>query len=203
MKSIKYVRVSTQEQNTARQTRTDDLTLIDICSGSTSFNERKQGSKVLKMARNNEISAVNVHSIDRLGRNTLDILNTIQELTKLGVNVVSEKEGLQTLINGKENPVSKLMINILATLSEFELNRIKERQMEGIAEAKKRGVYKSNGGNKPKETVKQFISKKANAKCYKLIKTGSSLRNASRLSEVSLGTAQKISKYMNEGLLGN
>ena len=46
----------------------------------------------MHMLENGDLDTLNVHSIDRLGRNTLDILNTIQELTNLGVNVVSEKE---------------------------------------------------------------------------------------------------------------
>ncbi len=196
MKTIKYIRVSTSEQNTERQ-ETSDLMLIDKCSGTIPFAERKQGFKLLKMANNSDIKEVKVHSIDRLGRNTLDILNTIQELTKLGVNVVSQKEGLSTLLpNGKENPTSKLMINILATLSEFELNMIKERQKEGIANAKAKGVYKSNGGNKPKETVKQFLSKKANAKCLRELKNGNSIRRSASISGVSTTTAQKIKKLM-------
>ena len=140
---------------------------------------------------------MHVHSIDRLGRNTIDILNTIQSLTDIGINVVSEKEGLSTLINGKVNPTSKLIINILATLSEFELNRIKERQSEGIAKAKARGVYKTNGGNKPIETNEQFLNKDKNNKCYKFIKQGESLRRASALAGVSLGTASKINKMIN------
>lgn len=200
MKTIKYARISTKEQNAERQLKTDGLSLVDVCSGSTLFKKRKEGSKVLKMASSGEIDTLHVHSIDRLGRNTIDILNTIQELTKLGVNVVSEKEGLQTLINGKENPVSKLMINILATLSEFELTRIKERQAEGIANAKKRGAYKANGGKKP-ETIETFINKKKNAKCLRLLKQGNSLRVSASLAGVSLGTSQKISKYMKEGLI--
>lgn len=200
MKAVRYIRVSTSEQNTARQEKTDDLTLIDKCSGSISFKERKNGLKVFKMAQNGDIDTLNVHSIDRLGRNTLDIMQTIQELTDLGVNVVSEKEGLSTLIDGKENPLSKLIINILATLSEFELNRIKERQTEGIAEAKKRGVYKANGGNKQKETIEQFLNKKKNKKCYNLLKANGSLRTSAKLSEVSLGTSQKIKKMMLAGV---
>ena len=76
---------------------------------------------------------MHVHSIDRLGRNTLDIMQTIQDFTSKGINVVSTKEGLQTLINGKENPIAKMMIGILGTLAEFELARGKERQAEGIA----------------------------------------------------------------------
>jgi DNA invertase Pin-like site-specific DNA recombinase len=199
-RTLKYIRVSTHEQNNARQLRGDMPEIEEECSGSVPFKVRKKGSIVLKMAQEGKLDSLHVQSIDRLGRNTLDIMQTIQELTNLGVNVVSEKEGLQTLINGKENPVSKLIINILATLSEFELNRIKERQAEGIAEAKKRGAYKKNGG-KPKETNEQFLSKKGNAKCYDLLKTGSSIRTAALLSKVSTGTSQKISKMIKDGLI--
>jgi DNA invertase Pin-like site-specific DNA recombinase len=201
MKTVKYIRVSTLEQNIDRQANTDVLTFIDKCSGSISFKDRKYGSKLFKMAQKNEFETLNVHSIDRLGRNTLDIMQTIQELTDLGINVVSEKEGLSTLNNGKENPTSKLIISILATLSEFELNRIKERQAEGIAEAKKRGAYKINGGNKKKETVKEFLSKSNNSKCFKHLKGGASVRTSAKLSGVSNGTAQKIKKMMNEGVI--
>ncbi|MET6990053.1 recombinase family protein [Sediminicola arcticus] len=199
-RTLKYTRVSTTEQNDARQLNEDMPMLSDKCSGSIPFREREKGSIVLEMAQERNLDALHVQSIDRLGRNTLDIMQTIQELTDLGVNVVSEKEGLQTLINGKENPVSKLIINILATLSEFELNRIKERQAEGIAEAKKRGAYNTNGG-KPAETIEQFLSKKGNAKCFKLLKTGTSVRTASKLAEISTGTSQKISKMIKDGLI--
>ena len=107
-KKVKYIRVSTMEQNIERQVSGDTEVLIDKCSGSIPFAERKSGSMLLKRAEEGELNCVEVHSIDRLGRNTIDIMNTIQELTKLGVNVISEKEGLSTLINGKENPTSKL-----------------------------------------------------------------------------------------------
>lgn len=201
MKAIKYVRVSTLEQNTKRQLQTDLNTYVDKCSGAIPFKERKNGAKVFKMANNNEFDTLNVHSVDRLGRNTVDILNTIQELTDLGINVISEKEGISTLINGKVNPTAKMMISLLATLSEFELSRIRERQLEGIAEAKKRGAYKINGGNKPKETPKQFLTKSRNAKCFKLLKSGASIRTSAKLSEVSNGTAQKIKKMMLGGIV--
>tara|TARA_R110000803_G_C11987103_1_gene321472 strand:- start:2298 stop:2897 length:600 start_codon:yes stop_codon:yes gene_type:complete len=195
MKELKYIRVSTAEQNTERQENNAN-TLIDKCSGSIPFKERKQGSKLLKMAQDGSINTIKVHSIDRLGRNTLDILNTIQSLTDLGVNVISEKEGLSTLIDGKENPTAKLIINILATLSEFELNMIKERQREGIANAKAKGVYSSNGGNKQTETATEFLSKSKNAKCLKELKNGNSIRRSASISGVSNTTAQKIKKLM-------
>jgi DNA invertase Pin-like site-specific DNA recombinase len=154
------------------------------------------------MAKEGKIDTLLVHSIDRLGRNTLDILQTIQEFTNLGVNVKSEKEGLETLIEGKENPIAKLMINIMATLSEFERERILERQAEGIQRAKERGVYKTNGGNKQPLSIEAFLNKEKNAKCLKELRRGESLRRAASLADVSLGTAQKVSRLaVAEGLM--
>ena len=123
-------------------------------------------------------------------------MQTIQNLTDEGINVISIKEGLQTIVDGKVNPVAKMMVGILGTLAEFELSRIKERQLEGIAKAKARGTYKTNGGNKPKESIEQFLNKKANKKCYNLLEQGNSLRAASKLAGVSLGTASKINKII-------
>ena len=198
MEDVKYIRVSTPEQNPARQK--DDLkAYIDICSGSISFRDRENGEKLIKHAQLGYINSVQVQSIDRLGRNTIDILNTIQLLTKLQVNVISQKEGLNTLLeNGSENPTAKLMVGILGTLAEFELSRIKERQAEGIAKAKARGVYKTNGGNRTKETKSKFLSKKKNALCLKELKRGNSVRRSALLSGVSLMTAQKVKNYMSQ-----
>ena len=208
MNAVKYIRVSTKEPITAGQTikNTPDgntvLEVVDKCSGSIPFNKRDNAPKVLKTANEGKIDTLLVHSIDRLGRNTLDILQTIQEFTKLGVNVKSEKEGLETLIEGKENPIAKLIINIMATLSEFERERILERQAEGIQKAKKRGVYKTNGGNRVPLTLQEFFNKEKNAKCLKELKRGESLRRAAALAGVSLGTAQKVSRLATaEGML--
>jgi DNA invertase Pin-like site-specific DNA recombinase len=200
MNAVKYIRVSTKEPIIAGQTikNTPDgntvLEVVDKCSGSIPFNKRENAPKVLKTANEGKIDTLLVHSIDRLGRNTIDILQTIQEFTKLGVNVKSEKEGLETLIEGKENPIAKLMINIMATLSEFERERILERQAEGIQKAKERGVYKTNGGNRVPLTLQEFFNKEKNVRCLKELKRGESLRRAAALAGVSLGTAQKISK---------
>ena len=198
MEDVKYIRVSTPEQNPARQK--DDLKpYVDICSGSIPFRDREQGEELIKHAQLGYINSVHVQSIDRLGRNTIDILNTIQLLTKLQVNVISQKEGLNTLLeNGTENPTAKLMVGILGTLAEFELTRIKERQAEGIAKAKARGVYKTNGGNRSVETKTKFLSKKKNALCLKELKRGNSVRRSALLSGVSVITARKVKNYMLE-----
>ncbi|WP_445758017.1 recombinase family protein [Polaribacter sp.] len=190
----KYIRVSTIEQNTDRQTNFEGLTYIDKCSGSTPFNERNEAKRLLA---NNSITEVHVHSIDRLGRNTLDIMQTIQNFTSKGINVVSEKEGLQTIINGKENPIAKLMIGILGTLAEFELSRSKERQSEGIAEAKKKGVYVGRSVGS-KESTEQFLNKKLSQTIIRHLKAKESIRRAAKLAGASVGTVQKVKELLGQ-----
>jgi len=194
---VKYIRVSTTEQNTDRQSDFNGLTYIDKCSGSIAFKDRTEASKLLA---NTEVTEVLVHSIDRLGRNTLDIMQTIQDFTNRGINVISEKEGLQTLINGKENPVAKMMIGILGTLAEFELNRIKERQMEGIAKAKQKGVYA--GRNKgSKESLEVFLNKASTRLIIRNLKKGESIRRTAKLSSASVGKVQKVKKLLNDKVI--
>lgn len=191
----KYIRVSTTEQNTDRQNQSfNGLTYIDKVSGSIAFKERPQAKKLLS---NEDITEVYVHSIDRLGRNTLDIMQTIQNFTSKGINVVSEKEGLQTIVNGKENPIAKMMIGILGTLAEFELNRLKERQAEGIANAKKKGVYIGRKVGTT-ESIEQFLSKKSTQAIMRYLKANESIRRTAKLSGTSVGTVQKVKKILVE-----
>ena len=203
---VHYIRVSTAEQNTARQKEVvfGAIVFEENESGLNAFKMRSKGAEIWAMAEANELEELHVHSIDRLGRNTLDILNTIQFLTSKGVNVISKKEGLCTMVDGKENPIAKLMVGILATLSEFEVNRMKERQKEGIAKAKEKGVYKENGKHPKRipETDEVFIAKKTSKIVLKHLKSGESLRRTAKLADVSLGTAQKVSAVaMRLGLL--
>ena len=198
MENVKYIRVSTPEQNTTRQ-KDGLISIVDICSGSVPFEKRKGGAELMRKVQSGFVGSVSVQSIDRLGRNTLDILTTIKWFTKQGVNIISQKEGLQTLLkDGTENPTAKLMIGILGTLAEFELSRIRERQAEGIAKAKARGVYKTNGGNRSVETKTTFLSKKKNALCLKELKRGNSIRRSALLSGVSVITARKVKKYITD-----
>jgi DNA invertase Pin-like site-specific DNA recombinase len=199
-KEVHYKRVSTNGQNAERQESIvfGAVVMEETISGSIEFGKRTKGMEILKLAEAGELETLHVHSIDRLGRNTLDILNTIQYLTSKGVNVKSNKEGFQTMVDGKENPIAKMMIGILATLSEFELYRIKERQTEGITKAKERGVYKTNGGNLKALTNEQFLAKSSTKKIIKYYLQGNSLRATAKLSEYSLSTVQKAVKIYEE-----
>tara|TARA_R110000782_G_scaffold189074_1_gene279050 strand:- start:230 stop:823 length:594 start_codon:yes stop_codon:yes gene_type:complete len=194
MKAV-YIRVSTIEQNISRQeNNVDDAKVyIDKISGSVPFSERTEGKKLLLEIKNGNVTELFVHSIDRLGRNTIDILTTIKLITSYGCNVISEKEGLRMLIDGKENPIAKMMIGILSTLSEFELTRTKERQMEGIANKKAKGGYvgRTEGSVESKEV---FMNKAKTSIIIKHLKRGESIRNTALLSKCSISLVQKVIK---------
>jgi len=138
MKKVFYSRVSTLEQNTDRQVSQAPeayLVLEDKISGRIPFGDRPSGSKIIKMAKAGEISEVRVHSITRLGRNQLDILATIKQLTALEVNVTSKKENLSMLNeDGSQNLFSNMLIGVLSSLSEFEIELSKEKEVDADAE---------------------------------------------------------------------
>ena len=198
---VYYLRVSTIEQNTARQMEEVPegcKVFEDKVSGSVPFFEREQGSIIFNLIKQRQINTIYVHSIDRLGRNSLDILQTIQFFNEYEVNLISKKEGLQTFIEGKPNAIASLMIGILSTLSEFELSRIKERSKEGIAEAKKRGAYANNGGKKGIESVEKFMNKESSKKVLKYLKQGLSVRSCAKMSECSVSLVMKVKKLVEE-----
>ena len=217
MKTVKYIRVSTTEQNISRQKDKRYKNYIDKCSGAIPFQDRPAAKQLLadifkskeevrairekgsdEKIYDKNINHIIVHSISRLGRSTIDILKTIEYFTGIGVCVEAEKEGFKTLDrNGRENTTAKLVISIMATLSEFEREMILERQREGIAKAKERGVYAANGG-RPKEKPELFLMKDSNRRVLKLLQTGSSIREASFRAKVSQGTVQKVKKVAKE-----
>ena len=192
---VYYLRVSTIEQNTARQMEEipeDCKVFEDKISGSIPFAERTEGRNIVNLIKQRQINTIYVHSIDRLGRNSLDILQTIQFFNEYEVNLISKKEGLQTFIDGKPNAIASLMIGILSTLSEFELSRIKERQREGISSAKERGAYASNGGTKRAESFDEFMNKESSKKILKYLKQGLSVRSCAKMSECSISLVMKV-----------
>jgi DNA invertase Pin-like site-specific DNA recombinase len=127
-------------------------------------------------------------------------MQTIQDFTSNAINVVSTKEGLQTLIDGKENPIAKMMIGILGTLAEFELSRIKERQAEGIAKAKERGGFKGRSIGS-KESTEVFVNKASTQSILKHLRDNESVRRTALLSKTSEGTVKKVKKLIRDGAI--
>ena len=137
---IGYIRVSSIDQNPARQLEglSVDKTFIDHCSGKDT--ERPELQKLLAYVRDTD--TIVVWSMDRLARNLKDLLQLVEELTNRGVAIEFVKEKLVFDPQDKASPVAKLMLSLLGAFVEFERSIIKERQREGIEVAKKRGVYK-------------------------------------------------------------
>ena len=108
---VYYVRVSSIEQRTYRQRINEkefDLVVEDKCSGSIPFFEREGGKKIKQLLDKKMITSLSVWTIDRLGRDLLDILNSIQYLSERGIRIHFIQQGLISLDDeGKENPISK------------------------------------------------------------------------------------------------
>jgi len=140
---VKYLRISTSNQNLERQLLNEkefDFIYIDICSGAVPFKERKQACKLLK---NKDITHITISEITRLGRSMSDILQTIQHFTDNGVNILIENLGLTTLLpNGKPNDTASLVINIMSSIGQYERALLLERTAQGIAIKKAKGGYK-------------------------------------------------------------
>jgi DNA invertase Pin-like site-specific DNA recombinase len=135
---IGYVRVSTFDQNPERQLDSTpvDRTFADKASGKDA--KRPQLEDMMSFARTGD--TVVVHSMDRLARNLDDLRRIVQTLTRRGVRVEFVKEHL--VFTGEDSPMANLMLSVMGAFAEFERALLRERQREGIALARQRGVYR-------------------------------------------------------------
>ena len=198
---VNYIRVSSGTQNCDVQVfnlSSEYKVYKDICSGSIAFSERTEGAKIIELVKEGKVEEILIHDISRIGRNNLDVLSMIQFFTLHNVNLVSRREGLSTMIEGKPNPIASLMVGLLSTLAEYELERLRERRNEGIARAKDRGVYANHGGNRKIETREEFLAKSDTKKIIKYLNEGNSLRRTSLLSGASLGKVQKVVRILKD-----
>lgn len=129
---IGYRRVSTVDQNTARQLDgvEVDKMYTDQISGKNT--DRPALANLMDFAR--EGDTVIVHSLDRLARNLVDLRYLVDDLNAKGVTVEFVKQGLR--FTGDDDPTSRLMLHMLGAFAEFERELIRERQREGVAIAK-------------------------------------------------------------------
>jgi len=190
-----YTRVSTNDQKTDRQRVNDkdfNLVIEDKCSGAIQFFERPGGKEILGYIEKGILAQLSVWTIDRLGRNLRDIINTIHFFSERKIPIIFLNQGLRTIDeSGKDNPIANLMISILATVSEMERSQIRERQLEGVKIAKARGVYKGRLQGTT-EDVHTFLSKPKNRKALDYLKKGYKMNEAAKLSNVHINTMTKI-----------
>lgn len=191
---VKYNRVSTLGQSGDRfEMDTDkyDLTLLDKISGSIPFSERPKAKELISMIEGGMVDEVHVEEFSRLGRNTGDVINTLEWLEQKQVNVVVRNLGLQSRPNGKKNPVWKMISSVMSSLYEMELENIKERTSAG------RQVYLARGGklgrpNNSSESEKQFLDKPKSQEIIKLLNRDRTIREIAVLTSSSSKTILKV-----------
>lgn len=195
--NLLYTRISTVEQKNDRQVKNAkdfDFVIEDKCSGATPFFERDGGKRIEKMIAKNQITKISVHQIDRLGRNLLDILNTIAYFNKKNICIHFIQQGIKTLNDdGTENPISKMIISVLGVVAEMERNLIKERQAEGVAIAKANGVYKGRAKGTSESTI-DFLNKPKVKRAIDYLNKGMKGVEVQKLVKLHPNTITKIKK---------
>lgn len=191
---IKYNRVSTIGQTGNRfinDTDKYDVTLLDKVSGNTSFKDRPQGLRLIQLIEEGKVTEVVVEEFSRLGRNTGDVINTLDWLEEKAVNVVVRNVGLQSRPNGVRNPIWKMVSSVMSSLYEMELENIRERTAIG------RMIYVHQGGKlgRPKgtnESEKDFLDKDNSKQISKYLQKGLTIREIAKVVGVSTTTVMKV-----------
>ncbi len=152
--NIAYVRVSTADQNEARQVEALEKHGIDKwftekVSGKNT--NRPQLQQMLDFAR--EGDTIFIHDFSRIARSTKDLLNIVEQLDLEGIRLVSNKESIDS-----STPTGKLMLTMIGAINEFERTNLLERQKEGIAIAKREGAYAGRKAADPPEFAEHFTA---------------------------------------------
>lgn len=191
---IKYNRVSTIGQTGNRfinDTDNYDLVLLDKVSGNIGFKDRPKGAELTKLIKQGLVTELVVEEFSRLGRNTGDVITTLDWLEQNGINVTVRNIGLQSRPNGVKNPIWKMISSVMSSLYEMELSNIKERTTVG------RLVYLQNGGKlgRPKgtnESEKEFLNKDVSRQITKYLEKGLTIREIAKVVGVSTTTVVKV-----------
>lgn len=195
-RAVIYARVSTDEQETDRQIR--DLKAFAKRAGykvietfsekmSGAKDNRKQRSLVLELARQRKIDCILITEMSRWGRNTADLLNTLQELNSYNVSLITQTGMTFDL----DNAQGKMMAGMLALVAEFERSLLRERTISGLNAARARG-------KKLGRQVGQNPSDKYAAKVLKWLDAGKTIRWIADELHISTTTVQAIKRRSKE-----
>ena len=206
-KVVILARVSTQAQDYQRQV----TELQEYCdragwevtrvfankvSGAKAVTERAEIVEMVEYIKSNDVKRVVCLEISRLGRNTLEALKVINYLNENGVSLYVKNYNLETLIDGKVNPVASLICTILLEIASMERLTIKERMTSGrnqyIAKCKEQGIKMGRPSSYRKSDASY---KEQYGKEISLLKKGISLRNVSQLTGTSVNTLRKLRQF--------
>lgn len=196
-----YSRISTDDGQTHKRQLQDlkgfDYVFCDVVSGSTRLFERGKGGEIKKLLDEGKLTHLEVHSIDRLGRNTIDVLSTWKELTDKGVTVVCRNPNIRNFDdNGNPDKFSELLLSICSVMYSFEKETIKIRQLEGIRVKKMTNPEVYIGRRiGTTYTPEQFLSRKKSIEILSYLNKGTHTYNEiSKILKVSETTISKVKK---------
>ena len=207
-KVVILARVSTQKQEYDRQINelmeysnkigwSVEKVFSNKVSGAVKNADRIEIQELVEYVKGHDIKRVLCLEISRLGRNTLEALKVIQTLNENGVSLFVKNYNLETLTDGKVNPVASLICTILLEIASMERLTIKERMASGrnqyIAECREHGIKMGRpvGYRKSDENYKHQY-----ARDIALLKKGISLRNVNSITGTSINTLQKLKKFI-------
>lgn len=183
-KMIGYIRVSAYDQNPERQ--------LDGMNIDKLFTEKASGRNLQRPAFEEVLSYIRegdtlvVHSMDRLARNLEHLRQIVRELTTKGVKVQFMKENL--IFTGEDSPMATLLLSVIGAMAEFERSLIRERQREGVAIAKKKGLYKGRKKSLNDAQVREL---------KKMISEGAKKSSVARSFNISRETLYQYMKLPN------
>jgi len=204
-KVVIFARVSTNGQDYERQVnelnalaqRNNWIVAATFCekiSGAKKNTERKELSKMIDYVNANHIDMVVVTELSRLGRDTLQVLEVIENFNKLGISLYIQNYHIETLTEeGKINSMSQFLITILAEVARMERKTIRERVESGY------NNFRANGGKvgrKEGYRKSEIEMKEQYAEEIRLLKKEISLRNISKITGTSINTIRKCKEFI-------
>ena len=193
---VKYNRISSLSQTGDRYTLDKDhydLVLMDKVSGKIDFKNRPKGKELTQLVEEGRVTEIVTEEFSRLGRNTGDVIRTLEWLDEKGVNVVIRNLGIQSRPDGKKNPIWNLISSVMTSLYQEEILNLKNRCTAG------KMVYVLNGGvlGRPRgsgETELKFLQKEKTKNIIKSLKKGLTIREISKIVDTSTKTIIKTKK---------
>jgi DNA invertase Pin-like site-specific DNA recombinase len=205
MNKARYIRQSSKSQTNLRQlakAHPDETLFIDIISGSIPFATRPEGKRLIQSIEADLVNFVTFHDLSRAGRSTLDVLTTLNFFQSKGVIVKIDNLGLESIVNGRVNPIFNLITTVLSEINSLERTTLLERQAEGVYQAKLRNVYKGRMKGTSDSPEKILETHKRTVKTLKSNPT-LSLRDIAKLAsdndyKVSANTVKKVKAILNQ-----
>jgi DNA invertase Pin-like site-specific DNA recombinase len=174
-----------------------DYVFSDSCSGSIDLFDRPKGSQIKRLIDQGKLTHLEVHSIDRLGRSALSILDNYNYLTQQGVRIVCRNPQISNFNeDGKPDPFSDLLLNLFASIAQYERSLIVSRIREGIEARKSKNLYTGRAVGTTESTEK-FLKKTKSKKIIELLQKGYSYSEISSIVPCSTGTIVKVNKAIN------